>query len=74
MATIKTMTLEFGRDYSISTVTMNDGQTAKVIGMVDSEATVTWMSESESGVTLEDFALDVVKKCFDGILDVVTGG
>lgn len=73
MSTVKFISMEMGNDYSVSTVTMSNGETCKVIAVMDEDNHVTYVSESESGEALEDFALEIVKACQQGMINVITG-
>jgi hypothetical protein len=72
MAMVKHVNIEFGNNYIIGNVMMSDNKKIRVIGTLDDEGRRNWISEAQDGnEKLEDMALDMVKACFKGIVDVI---
>lgn len=73
MPTVKKISIEFGDDFMVADFALTDGDTAKVIGTVDDEARVRWVSEAASRKEeAEDFCLKNAQAIFNGMLHVTT--
>ena len=73
MASIKTISISFGRETVVADVAMTNGHECRVIGILKEGGEV-FTSESKEGETFENFCFNVIRGAMNGITDVVVGG
>ncbi len=73
MASIKKVSIEFGSDFAIASVTMTDGVKTKMVGILDEDGNRSWRTEAENhDEEHEGFCEKIVDACFMSIVDVIT--
>lgn len=73
MAAIKKVSIEFGTNFAIASVTMTDGLKTKMVGVIDDDGNRRWETEaSNHNEEHEDFCEKIVDSCFMAIVDVIT--
>ncbi len=74
MALVKSINIEFGASFMIADIKLSNNTGAKVIGTVDEDAKVSWLSESPERLeATEDKCLSVAKAVFNAMLHEATG-